>query len=211
MTLSFAALPALALLAAPALAQDDGGLYLELGAGLTSTESMPGLIGDAAFDTGSSFNGLIGYEWQDAWAGLNLGLEFEGLWTLQNFEDELLGSGSSLAEDFTTSAYLFGPKLTWPYSEEISFYGGLGVGFTTELGIKSRGDAASAFKVVDEETLLYQAKAGIRYNMGANLSWYLQYRHVVADTVEVEDDFLLQSFDYDFEQDLLEVGMRYGF
>jgi opacity protein-like surface antigen len=208
MTFSFAALPALALLAAPVLAQD--GAYLELGAGLTSTSKMEGLVGDAAFDAGTSFAALVGYKWEDAIAGLDLGLEGEGIWTLQNFDDDLLGPGSSQVENLSTKAYLIGASLTWPCNDEISFYAGAGAGIATDLGIKSRGDAASAFKIDDSSIMIYQGKAGIRYRMGGNLSWYLQYRRMQTESVVVRDDFLDQQFDYKFEQDIIEVGMRYG-
>jgi opacity protein-like surface antigen len=207
MHLSFAALPAFALLAVPVFAQD--GAYLEIGAGLTSTEAMPGLSGDAAFDAGSAFGALIGYRWEDAVGGLDLGLEFEGNWSVQNFEDQLLGPASALADNMGTTSYILGASLTWPYSEEISFYGGLGAGLVTRLDIKSEGGAASSFNVSDDSAAVFQGKAGIRYNMGANLAWYLQYRRLVSDTVTVEDKFLAQGFDYEFEQDILEVGMRY--
>jgi opacity protein-like surface antigen len=208
MTFSLAALP-LALLAVSAAEGD--GAYLELGAGVTGTADLESLSGEAGFSTGYALNAAVGYRWAEAVGGLDFSLEGEGLFTRQSLSDRLLGPGSSEADYLSTGSLFANGVLSWPYSDEITFYAGGGVGIAASLTLEDKGDQASSFGVADDTALVYQGKVGVRFRLAENMAWYLQYRHVGSEDVTFEDVFLDQSFDSDIQQDLVEIGVRYGY
>ena len=145
--------------------------------------------------------------------GLDFGLEFEGYFNEQSFDDPKLGPASSTIEQFSHGGFLVNGVLTWPYSEEFSFYGGGGIGLATAIDIDSKSDAASSFSVEDESSFVYQGKVGARFNMGEDLSWFLQYRRLTSPDVTVGDTFIgpATNVDIDIEQNIFEVGVRWNY
>ncbi|MEM7309642.1 MAG: outer membrane beta-barrel protein [Planctomycetota bacterium] len=206
------ALPALALLAAPAAAHDDeGGYYFEFGAGLVSTDNADGVVGDVKFDTGYAVDLVLGHEWHDPFeAGLDFSLEVGAYFNEQNFDSDLLGPGSATPEQLSNGGFHVGGVVSWPYSEEISFYGGLGAGMATSLDLDSKSDAGSDFGLEDESALFFAGKLGVRYDMGGDTAWFFQYRRTMSEEIEVADTFLGQQFDLELDQNIFEVGVRWG-
>ena len=205
------AIPALALLTAPAAAQDDGGYYFEFGAGVVGTENSSGILSDVKFDTGYAIDVLLGHQWDNALdSGLDFGLELGAYFNEQNLDSGLLGPGSSTPEQFSNGGFSLGGVISWPYSEEISFYGGAAIGLATALDLDSKGDAGSEFSFQDDDASFVAGKLGVRYNLGDNTSWFLQYRRTESEDITTADTFLGQSFDLELSQNVFEVGVRWG-
>lgn len=212
MTFPYAALPALVLLAAPGAAGggEGDGAYLELGAGFASFSEIDVVAGTADFETGYSLGALIGYRWTEACdACFDIGLELEGYYSKVGFDDTLVVPGSSEVDYLAHGGVLLGGVLDWSCTERINFYGGAAVGLATSLTLDSKGGASSDVELEDDNALVVQGKLGVRYAMAENLSWYLQYKHLISEEITASDSFLDQSFDFEIQEDAVEVGMRW--
>jgi hypothetical protein len=211
MPLPSALFPALASLLALGPTGDEGGAYLEFGAGFLGSEGVDTNLGSADFDAGYSLDLLLGYRCPDAWDScLGAGLELEAYLHHAGLDDGLLIVGSSQAAYLEHGGFLVGGVLDWVQSEELTFYGGLGAGLATKLTLDSKSDAASKTGFEDGEALIFQGKLGARYAMGENLSWFLQYKRLQSESLTIEDTLLDQSLDYEIRDNVVEVGMRWG-
>jgi opacity protein-like surface antigen len=207
-----ALLPALALLAGQGATDDPGGTYLELGAGLASQQEIEATAGSADFETGYSLDVLLGYQWREAWdTRFDFSLEVEGYYSKVGFDDPLLIPNSSQADYLSNGGVVLGGVIDWPCSDEISFYGGAGVGLATSMKLETKGDASSDAELEDDSALLFQGKLGARYAMAENLAWFIQYKYRLSEELTATDAFLDESFDFEIEQHTFEIGMRWGF
>lgn len=212
MPLPTALLPALALLAGQGPTDDPGGIYLELGAGLATQDEIEATAGDVDLDEGYTLDALLGYQWREAWGtGFDFSLELEAFYTKIGFDDLQLVPNSSSANYLGNGGFVLGGVIDWPCSDEISFYGGAGVGLATSITLANKGDASSEVEPEDDSALLFQGKLGIRYAMAENLSWFLQYKYRQSEEITATDSFLDESFDFELQQHAVEVGMRWGF
>ena len=215
MTPLYAALPALVLFAVPAAAgvgeeEDGDGAYLELGGGLASISEIDVVAGSADFESGYSLSALLGYRWTEACdACFDLALELEVYYANVGFDDTLLVPGSSQTDYLAHGGVLLGGVLDWPVTRSINFYVGAAGGIATSMTLESKGDASSSVDLEDDSAFVIQGKAGVRYAMAENLSWYLQYKHLMSEEVTASDSFLDQSFDFEIQQDAVEIGMRW--
>ena len=200
-------LSVLALLAAPATAQDSD-WYLEFAAGASVTDEADAILNSLDYDAGYSIDFLIGKRVHEG-DTFDFALEAEFYFNEQGVDDGLIGAGSSTVEQMSNGGFLVGGSMTWPLNEKISLYGGAAIGLATALDLDSKSDALSDFDIDDEQALAYQGKIGARYALGETSSWFFQYRQLFVPDIDVEDTFLGQEFEMDIEQSLFEVGVRW--
>ena len=205
---------ALALLAGLAAAQgadEHGHWYFGVGAGATSTEDSPGLITDVKFEGGYALSGLVGYE-NPGFLGnekLSFNMELEAFFSDQSTATEIIAPGSSRVNEFTDLAFLVNGVVEKRINDSISFYAGGGVGVATILDLDSEGNEVSEFKIEDDTAFAWQAKVGIRYDLGPSYSAFVQWRHFETEDLKTTDSALLQSFDLEIAQDSFEFGVRW--
>jgi hypothetical protein len=203
---------ALASFAAPLSAHNDG-YYLEFGLGVTDTETLASPFGAIKFDAGYSGSLLVGHQWtQILDTRLNFGLECEAYFNEQAFPNTQLDPSSSTLEQFSHGGFVAGGVLTWPYSDDIAFYGGAGVGLATALDLDSKSDAASTYGIKEDSAMIYQGKAGMRFAMGEQLYWFAQYKYIALEPIQFRDNLIGPSSELEIElaQNVIEVGVRWG-
>ncbi len=212
--ISPASLCALLVLAGSATAQDAdefGPWYLDFSVGITNMEDSQGLVGDVGFDSGIGASLLFGYELEDALGDdFGLAIEFEGFFSEQSVDTRVLAPGSATPEQFSNNAFLINGVIDYQLTDKISLYGGAGAGIAGALDLDSKGDSPADFDIDDDFAFAYQGKAGARYLLGGNYSWFLQYRYFATEDLEALDSSVPVSFDLENRQSVFEVGVHYG-
>lgn len=197
----------LALARRAAFAQGGNGMYIQLGAGLTTTSEADGPGEEIDFDEGYAIPVAIGYRF-----GANDGnavafdLEFEGLWTDQDADD----SGTLQAvTDVSVLAGLVNGLAEYAVSERFALYGGAGLGLAG-MDVGTSSDALNDFDEEDGPFLAWQLKAGVRLWSTESTAWSLGYRFLNIDDAEIDDDIGGASFDLETEQHVVELGVRFS-
>ena len=204
---------ALVLLAGSAAAQDEdafGPWYIDFSLGISGMEDSQGIVSDISFDSGIAGSFLVGYEFDDAIGELDFGIELEGFISEQSVDGNLIAPGSATPEQFSNFGLLVNGVLDYDLTDKITLYGGLGIGFASALDLDSQNDAVGDFDIEDDFALAYQGKAGARYHLGANYSWFLQYRRFATEDLAVVDSSVPIGFDLENQQNVFEVGVHWG-
>jgi len=180
--------------------------YLRLGGGLVTTEDSSGPDEDIEFDEGYLLSVAIGQRFGASDTGLGLALELEGIWTDQDADDT---GPLQAVSDVTVGAVMINGVLDLRLADQISLYGGAGVGAAwVDVGTKS--DSLHDFDADDGPRLAWQAKAGLAWQLGGNTSVFAGYRFLNIDDSDIDDGIGTSSFDLETQQHVLEVGLLFG-
>lgn len=180
--------------------------YLRLNGGLVTTESSSGPDEDIDFDEGYLLAVSIGQRFGASDTGLGIGVELEGLWTDQDADDQ---GPLQAVSDVTVGAVLVNGMLDFRLADQISLYGGAGVGVAW-VDVGTRSDSINDFSADDGPSLAWQAKAGVAWHVSDNTAVSLGYRFLNIDDSEIDDGIGSSSFDLETQQHVLEVGLIFG-
>lgn len=190
-----------------AYAQGGDGMYLQLGAGLTTTHDANGPGEEIDFDEGYAIPVAIGCRFGASDGNpVAFDVEFEGLWTDQDADD----SGTLQAvTDVSVLGGLVNGLAEFAVSDRLALYAGAGLGLAA-LDVGTTSDALNDFDEEDGPFLAWQLKAGVRLWTSERTAWSLGYRFLNIDDAEIDDDIGGASFDFETEQHVVELGLRFG-
>ncbi len=211
--LSIATLLVLPLVGAPAHANDDDGTswYVQFGVGYNNpTDSLGAPGGDLQFDDGFTMNALVGYQMPLCGERWDWAVELEGYFSDFEVEDDGFASlGASMAEDTSTTAVMANAMLEWQWTEQISVYGGGGIGYAPSIDFDTFGDGED-FQLAEKNAPAMQGKVGLRYRLGGSFSWLIGYRYFQTDDVRLRNGALGYVHDMNNRHHVLEIGFRWS-
>jgi opacity protein-like surface antigen len=184
-----------------------GGLYLQLGAGLTTTTESDQSGGEEVdFDEGFAVPVALGTRFGaiDGNA-VAFDLELEGFYTDQDADDEGVIQAVS---DVTVLGALVNGVGEFALTDTLGLYAGGGIG-AAGLDVGTESDAVNDFDEEDGPFLAWQLKAGLRLWATDDVSWNLGYRFLNIDDAEIDDDLGGASFELETQQHILELGLRF--
>ncbi len=187
---------------------DDGGLYLQLGFGLTSAQDSggPDSANDVEYDQGELYSLALGMHFGPAEPGrLGFDLELEAIYGEQEIEAR---GGIVDPSDTSFAALMVNGLLDFSLSEQFALYGGAGIGIAG-LDVDSVDDGVNTFEDDDKALFAWQLKGGARLRMTSHTSLNLGYRWLQIDDATLSDS--VNDVDFDLESGLhvLELGLRF--
>ena len=168
-------------------AQEESPWYVGFGAGINSID----VSGDFDPDNGFALDGAFGYRFGESGDGrLRLGIEAEYFYSENDVDDFPVGFATE--PDDLTTAIIFGNLVgDWFWTDAISMYFGGGIGYAHDIELFD----------VEDDSVAWQGKAGLRYHLGGGFSWNIGYRYV--STEDIETDF----GDFENSQHVGEMGV----
>lgn len=183
-----------------------GGLYLQIGGGLTTTIESDGPDEDLDFDEGFAIPVALGTRFgADDGNAAAFDVELEAIYTDQDADNQGV---LEAVTDVTAIAGLVNGVGDFSVSEAISLYAGAGIGLAG-LDIGTTSDSVNDFDEEDGPFLAWQLKGGLRFWATDNVSWSVGYRFLNIDDAEIDDDLGGADFDLETRQHVVELGLRF--
>lgn len=198
------------LCASSAWAQHDSHYYLQIGQGIVfsaDAEDVPG--GEVSFDPGYAASLAFGYQ---NFLGDNLSFSPEIEVYYQNFrvdEDDLQQIPSAVEDDAKAFAVMLNGTIDWYITEQFSWYGGLGIGYATDVEY-SAWDSGNLV-LADEDGLAAQARLGLGYNLGGSYDVRVGVRYFQIEALDIEDQLAGTTDELEVGQLAIEALLRWGF
>jgi opacity protein-like surface antigen len=206
------ALFSLALLAAPASAHDEESpWYLSLGLGAVTAEDASNLPasagGNIGFDPGFSVSAALGYRLTE---GERLGLAIEGeayYEALTVDEKDLPAIPSATNDDVKSFSFLANGVAHWHFTPQVAAYASAGIGIANTIEYDSWN--SGGLVQLDDNGVVYQARVGLAYSLGAGKEFMLGYRYFQHEALAFEDQNTSTSFEIDAARHSIEAGVRW--
>lgn len=201
----FIGVTAAVLMALPAIAQAGPreGIYIGAGGGLNYHQDadIEGnlLSGEAEFDLGGAFLGVVGY----AFGGPRI--EYELSYRINGTDDSLVANTGAGAINTTPGGGFH------TVASMVNFYYDIDIGssITPYIGAGLGGAYADYTSIGEEIAFAYQGIVGASLDLGGNLEGFADYRYL--GTTKVEGGGLGRAADIENRNHSLMVGLRYHF
>ena len=187
---------------------DDGGVYFQLSAGLTSARDSggPATAPDLEYDNGELYGVALGLHFGTAEA-LRLGLDVE-LEVIYSEQDIEAGGGLTLPSTSSFAAAMVNALLEFSLTEQLSVYGGAGIGIAA-FDIDDFEDGVNTFEQDENAQFAWQIKTGLRVRLSRHVSLSGGYRWLQIADDRLTDDVNDVSFDLETGLHTVELGLRF--